>query len=129
METELTDAVPEAPPSRRRRAIVGGLAVLVAVAMLASAWPDGPRPVAPTPAIAADPSTVTIVAGAPASIDPAKHGDLGSASYISQVYETLNAKIFFEQKEMEVTSLVAAAAAIFAVASALLSLLWFNRIL
>lgn len=91
MEPELTDAVPEAPPSRRRRAIVGGLAVLVAIAMLASAWPDGPRPVAPTPAIAADPSTVTIVAGAPASIDPAKHGDLGSASYISQLYETLTA--------------------------------------
>ena len=91
MEPELTDAVPEAPPSRRRRVIVGGLAVLVAVAMLASAWPDGPRPVAPTPAIAADPSTVTIVAGAPASIDPAKHGDLGSASYVSQLYETLTA--------------------------------------
>ena len=91
MEPELTDAVPEAPPSRRRRVIVGGLAVLVAVALLASAWPDGPRPVAPTPAIAADPSTVTIVAGAPASIDPAKHGDLGSASFVSQLYETLTA--------------------------------------
>ncbi len=91
MEPELTDAVPEAPPSRRRKAIVGALAVLVAIAMLASAWPDGPRPVAPTPAIAADPSTVTIVAGTPASIDPAKHGDLGSASYVSQLYETLTA--------------------------------------
>ena len=91
VEPELTDAVPEAPPSRRRRVLVGSLAVLVAVAMLASAWPDGPRPVAPTPAIAADPSTVTIVAGAPASIDPAKHGDLGSASFVSQLYETLTA--------------------------------------
>ena len=31
------------------------------------------------------------MAGAPASIDPAKHGDLGSASYVSQLYETLTA--------------------------------------
>jgi oligopeptide transport system substrate-binding protein len=91
VEPELTDPVPVTPPSRRRRMLVGGLAVLVAVALLASAWPDGPRPVAPTPAIAADPSTVTIVAGAPASIDPAKHGDLGSASFVSQLYETLTA--------------------------------------
>ncbi len=91
MEPELTDAVPVTPPSRRRRVLVGSLAVLVAFALLASAWPDGPRPVAPTPAIAADPSTVTIVAGAPASIDPAKHGDLGSASFVSQLYETLTA--------------------------------------
>ncbi len=91
MDPELTETVPVTPPSRRRRVLVGSLAVLVAVALLASAWPDGPRPVAPTPAIAADPSTVTIVAGAPASIDPAKHGDLGSASFISQLYETLTA--------------------------------------
>lgn len=91
MEPELTDAVPVTPPSRRRRVLVGSLAVLVAFALLASAWPDGPGPVAPTPAIAADPSTVTIVAGAPASIDPAKHGDLGSASFVSQLYETLTA--------------------------------------
>ena len=91
MDPELTDVVPEAPPSRRRRMLIGSLTVLVAFAMLASAWPDGPRPVAPTPAIAADPSTVTIVAGAPASIDPAKHGDLGSASFVSQLYETLTA--------------------------------------
>jgi oligopeptide transport system substrate-binding protein len=91
VESELTDPVPESPPSRRRRVFLGGLAFLVAATLLASAWPDGPRPVAPTPAVAADPSTVTIVAGAPASIDPAKHGDLGSASYVSQLYETLTA--------------------------------------
>ena len=34
---------------------------------------------------------MTILAGAPASIDPAHHGDLGSASYVSQLYETLTA--------------------------------------
>jgi ABC-type transport system substrate-binding protein len=32
-----------------------------------------------------------ILAGAPASIDPAKHGDLGSASFVSQLYESLTA--------------------------------------
>jgi oligopeptide transport system substrate-binding protein len=91
VEPDLIEPVLEAPPSRRRRVVLGGIAVLVAAALLASAWPDGPRPVAPSPAVAADPSTVTIVAGAPASIDPAKHGDLGSASYVSQLYETLTA--------------------------------------
>ena len=91
MEPDLIDPAPVAPPSRRRRVVIGGIAVLVAAALLASAWPDGPRPVAPSPAVAADPSTVTIVVGAPASIDPAKHGDLGSAYYVSQLFETLTA--------------------------------------
>jgi ABC-type transport system substrate-binding protein len=91
VEPELTDAAPVAPPSRRRRVILGGIGVLVAAALLVTASPFGPSPVAPTPAVAADPDSVTIVAGAPASIDPAKHGDLGSASYVSQLYETLTA--------------------------------------
>ena len=91
MEPDLIEPAPVAPPSRRRRVVLGGIAVLVAAALLATAWPDGPRPVAPSPAIAADADTVTIVAGAPSSIDPAKHGDLGSASYVSQLYETLTA--------------------------------------
>ena len=91
MEPDLIEPVPETPPSRRRRVILGGIAVLVAAAVLATASPFGPSPVAPSPAVAADPDSVTIVAGAPASIDPAKHGDLGSASYVSQLYETLTA--------------------------------------
>ncbi len=91
MEPDLTEPAPEAPPSRRRRVIVGGIAVLVAAAMLATAWPAARGPSPRPPAVAADPDTVTIVAGAPASIDPAKHGDLGSASYVSQLYETLTA--------------------------------------
>src|SRR5215218_4320687 len=66
------------------------MALLVAVAMLAQLWPDaGIEPAAV--AAADDPETVTIVAGAPASIDPAKHGDLGSASYVSQLFESLTA--------------------------------------
>ncbi len=91
MEPDLIDPAPVAPPSRRRRVVIGGIAVLVAAALLASAWPDGPRPVAPSPAVAADTTTVTIVAGAPSSIDPAKHGDLGSAYFVSQLFETLTA--------------------------------------
>lgn len=44
------------------------------------------------PAAAADGrDTVRILGGEPASIDPARHGDLGSASFIGQVFETLTA--------------------------------------
>ena len=79
------------PPSRRRRVVFGAIALLVATGMLVTAWPGLPASVAPTPAAAADGDSVTIVAGSPASIDPARHGDLGSASYVSQLYETLTA--------------------------------------
>lgn len=88
---DMTEAGPVAPPSRRRRLFVGAIAILVAAGMVVTAWPGVPGSVAPTPAAAADPDAVTIVAGAPASIDPARHGDLGSASYVSQLYETLTA--------------------------------------
>ncbi len=91
MEPDLMDPVPEAPPSRRRRVAILAVALLVAGAMLASSWPLRGSPVAPTPAAAADPSVVTILVGAPASIDPARHGDLGSAAYVSQLFETLTA--------------------------------------
>jgi ABC-type oligopeptide transport system substrate-binding subunit len=91
VEPDLIDPVPVAAPSRRRRILVAAIAVLVAGAVLVTAWPSGVRPVAPSPAVAADTTTVTIVAGEPASIDPAKHGDLGSAYYVSQLYETLTA--------------------------------------
>jgi oligopeptide transport system substrate-binding protein len=70
--------------------MAAGVALVVVVAMLARLWPDAP--VAPPQVAAADdPETVTILAGTPASIDPAKHGDLGSASYVSQLFETLTA--------------------------------------
>ncbi len=91
MDPGLIEVAPEAPPSRRRRAAIAVVAVAVAGALLASSWPLGGSPVAPTPAAAADPSVVTILAGAPASLDPARHGDLGSAAYVSQLYETLTA--------------------------------------
>ncbi len=80
---------PEIAVSGRRRALVAAVAVLVAVAMLVRLWPMG-RP-GSDQAVAADPGTVTVLAGAPASIDPAFAGDLGSASYVSQLFETLTA--------------------------------------
>src|SRR4051794_10803645 len=42
-------------------------------------------------AAANDPSKVSILVGEPSSLDPAHHGDLTSASYVSQLYETLTA--------------------------------------
>ena len=53
----------------------------------------------------------------------------GTATDLKKVYESLNSKFLLEKKNMEITSLFAAAAAITALASALLSLLWFNRVL
>jgi len=53
----------------------------------------------------------------------------GSAKDLKKVYETLNSRIYLEKKDMEITALFAAAAAIIVLVSALLSLLWFNRIL
>jgi len=53
----------------------------------------------------------------------------GTATDLQKIYQNLNTRIFFEQKETEITALFAAAAAIMAFLSALLSLLWFNRIM
>jgi ABC-type oligopeptide transport system substrate-binding subunit len=82
---------PPAPRSRARRVLLAGLALLVVVAMLVRFWPVGLPGAAALPAAVADPGTVTILAGTPASIDPARHGDLGSAAYVSQLYESLTA--------------------------------------
>jgi len=72
--------------------VLGGIGVLLAGAMLASAWPAGTGADGPVASVAAaDANTVTILAGGPSSIDPARHGDLGSAQYVSQLYETLTA--------------------------------------
>ena len=83
-------AAPEAPPSRGRRAMLAVVAVLVALAMVAQLWP-GTTGSGDDVVVAADGDSVTILAGAPFSIDPARHGDLGSASYVSQLFETLTA--------------------------------------
>jgi Ca-activated chloride channel family protein len=53
----------------------------------------------------------------------------GTAPDLRKVYTDLNTRLFLEQRETEITALFAAAAAALALLSALLSLLWFNRIL
>ncbi len=66
------------------------------------------------------------------SIARITHGEYffaGSARELTKVYESLNTRLVMERKELEVTAIFAAAAAAFALVSAMLSLLWFNRIL
>ena len=53
----------------------------------------------------------------------------GTAADLKKVYQTLNSRLSLEKKETEVGALFAAAAALLALVSGLLSLLWFNRIL
>lgn len=53
----------------------------------------------------------------------------GTAQDLQKVYETLSTRLTVEKKETEVSGLFALAAAMLAVLSAGLSLLWFNRIL
>ena len=53
----------------------------------------------------------------------------GTASDLKKVYQSMSSKFLLEKKEMEVSALFAAAAGGFALISAVLSLLWFQRIL
>jgi Ca-activated chloride channel family protein len=53
----------------------------------------------------------------------------GTAADLKKVYQSLNSRLVLEKKQTEISALFAAAAAVIALASALLSLLWFNRIL
>lgn len=53
----------------------------------------------------------------------------GTAADLKKVYATLNSRLSFEKKETEVTALLSGIAALFAMLSGVLSLLWFNRTL
>jgi Ca-activated chloride channel family protein len=53
----------------------------------------------------------------------------GTAVDLKRVYESLRSKMVLETKKTEVTAMFAAVAAALVILSALLSLLWFNRIL
>jgi Ca-activated chloride channel homolog len=53
----------------------------------------------------------------------------GTAQDLKKVYETLSSKLTVEKKETEISALFAMAAAVLALLSAGLSLVWFNRIL
>ena len=64
-----------------------------------------------------------------ATITQGEYFYAGTATDLQKIYKNLNTKLFFEQRETEISALFAAAAAILALLSGLLSLLWFNRIL
>lgn len=53
----------------------------------------------------------------------------GTAADLKKVYETLSSRLTIEKKETEISGLLALGAALLALLSAGLSLLWFNRIL
>jgi oligopeptide transport system substrate-binding protein len=65
--------------------------LVVVVAMVAQLAPSllGSPGATRAPVVQHTSGSVTIFAGEPSSIDPARHGDLGSATYVSQLYETL----------------------------------------
>jgi Ca-activated chloride channel family protein len=63
-----------------------------------------------------------------AGITQAEYFHAASAQDLKKIYEGLNTKFALERKETEIGALFAAAAALLAVASAVLSLLWFNRL-
>ena len=62
-----------------------------------------------------------------AAITEAQYSHAGSADALHKVYKELTAKMVLERKETEVTAFFGAAAALFALAAATLSLLWFHR--
>ncbi|HZQ60847.1 MAG TPA: VWA domain-containing protein [Casimicrobiaceae bacterium] len=53
----------------------------------------------------------------------------GSAPDLKKIYKSLNTKLFFEKRETEITAFFAAGAALLALLSAVLSMVWFNRLL
>jgi oligopeptide transport system substrate-binding protein len=84
------DGGPTASGSRWRRIAVALVAIVAAAALVVHLLPVPITP-APEPTFAAANGTVTYLAGEPTSIDPAHHGDLGSAQFVSQLFETLTA--------------------------------------
>jgi Ca-activated chloride channel family protein len=53
----------------------------------------------------------------------------GTAADLLKVYQLLNARVVTERRETEITALFAAGALALMLASALLSVLWYHRIL
>lgn len=53
----------------------------------------------------------------------------GTADELKKVYESLNTKLVFEKRDTEVAGMFAGLAAILTVLAALLSMVWFNRVL
>ena len=53
----------------------------------------------------------------------------GTATDLTNIYKSLNSRLVLEKKSTEITALFSALAALLAMLSALLSMLWFNRVL
>jgi Ca-activated chloride channel family protein len=53
----------------------------------------------------------------------------GNAAELKKIYQTLHSRLILEKKETEITALFAAAGALLAMFAALLSIVWFNRLL
>ena len=70
-----------------------------------------------------DEETLKAIAG----ITEGVYSHAGSAADLHRVYKDLTAKLVLERKETELTAFLGAAAALFALLAAILSLLWFHR--
>ena len=93
MEQDLTP-LPDAAVSPRRVPVVLRVVAVLVVAALGIRllpWLPDQAPIVRPVAAAANKDSVTILFGAPQSIDPAHHWDLGSATLISQLFESLTA--------------------------------------
>ncbi len=64
-----------------------------------------------------------------ADVTRGKYFFAGTGTDLKEVYKTLNTQFVMERKETEITSFFAAAAALFAIVAAAMSLLWYSRIL
>ena len=64
-----------------------------------------------------------------AQVTQAEYFYAGTAESLKKVYEKLSSRMVVEKKEIEISALLALLAAVLAITSAALSLLWFNRIL
>jgi Ca-activated chloride channel family protein len=62
-----------------------------------------------------------------AGITEGEYSHAGSAADLHNVYKNLTAKLALERRETELSALFGAAAALFALVAAMLSLLWFHR--
>ncbi len=86
-----------APLTRTRRRPAGavvavGVAGLLALGLaMVTAAPGGPGAGPPAPVRAAGGDDVSILLGEPSTLDPAAQGDVGSAAYTAQLFETLTA--------------------------------------
>ena len=64
-----------------------------------------------------------------AQVTQAEYFYAGTADTLKKVYEKLSSRMVVEKKEIEISGLLALVGAVLSIAAAVLSLLWFNRIL